>query len=550
MFTGRAIKNILLVLSVTLFFATVLITPSSSLDPMNLPKLLALSVGAFAVFAFIVQKLKNLIGIQEIRPVLIATLSFVLAAIFVIALSDTSKSQQIFGVFGRSTGFLTYFCLVNLFIVSCLIGYFGQEGKVRIGIYASLFFNLFYAALQSLDLDPFTWNNLFSPVFGFLGNPNFLSAFIGMILGVVYFEIWSNRKNLKLVLTLSFTILLSLYILIQTKSQQGLIIAALEFGIFIYVLVSRLRNKIISYLYLSLFALLSILGILGTLQIGPLTKLVYKVSATYRGDYWQAGFQMFKTHLINGVGIDGYGDYYRQYRSSAATLRRGPDLISNAAHNVFLDIASNGGLLLLVPYLILVFFALKSTVTILRKNQEFTGFQIGLAVAWLGYLIQSIISINNIGLAIWGWVFSGLIIGIASKPLPNIQNLNKNKAEDFSGLIMSIGAVVGFAIGYLPFSADTNFLSALKSGNLTKIISATDRFPQSSMRVMNSVEILDSNKLYKEALGQAIKATQINSRDFSAWRYIANSNQSSENQKQQAISIMREIDPKNPNIVK
>ena len=37
----------------------------------------------------------------------------------------------------------------------------------------------------------------------------------------------------------------------------------------------------------------------------------------------------------------------------------------------------------------------------------------GVFAAWVAYLMQSIVSIDNIGIAIWGWVLGGAVIGIS-----------------------------------------------------------------------------------------------------------------------------------------
>jgi tetratricopeptide (TPR) repeat protein len=37
----------------------------------------------------------------------------------------------------------------------------------------------------------------------------------------------------------------------------------------------------------------------------------------------------------------------------------------------------------------------------------------GLLAAWIGYQSQSIVSIDNVGIAIWGWVLSGIVIGVS-----------------------------------------------------------------------------------------------------------------------------------------
>ena len=91
-----------------------------------------------------------------------------------------------------------------------------------------------------------------------------------------------------------------------------------------------------------------------------LFRSLYKPSVTYRGDYWHAGIEMFKSHPWFGVGLDAYGDYYRAERTLAATLRRGPSTVSNAAHNVFIDIAATAGIFALLAYLAVIFIGMRA----------------------------------------------------------------------------------------------------------------------------------------------------------------------------------------------
>jgi O-antigen ligase len=49
-------------------------------------------------------------------------------------------------------------------------------------------------------------------------------------------------------------------------------------------------------------------------------------------------------NLTNGVGVDSYGYFYKEYRDLEAIERTGPERVSNTAHNVFLDISSGAGI--------------------------------------------------------------------------------------------------------------------------------------------------------------------------------------------------------------
>ena len=83
-------------------------------------------------------------------------------------------------------------------------------------------------------------------------------------------------------------------------------------------------------------------------------------------------------HPFTGVGLDSYGDWYRVSRTLAATLRRGPDITSNAAHNVFLDFSSNGGFPLLIAYLLILGLSLVSAIRVVRRTNGFDFIHAGL----------------------------------------------------------------------------------------------------------------------------------------------------------------------------
>ena len=48
---------------------------------------------------------------------------------------------------------------------------------------------------------------------------------------------------------------------------------------------------------------------------------------------------------------------------------------------------------------------------VVQRNDGFDPFFVAIVGAWAAYHVQSLVSINQLGLAIWGWVLSGLIIG-------------------------------------------------------------------------------------------------------------------------------------------
>jgi O-antigen ligase len=119
---------------------------------------------------------------------------------------------------------------------------------------------------------------------------------------------------------------------------------------------------------------------------------------------------MFQENWLHGVGLDSYGDYFRMYRDTIAANRRGLDVFSNSAHNIFIDLAATGGIVLLLSYLSIVGLVVFSVLRTFKSSTDVSlEFKI-LVILWIAFNMQTLISINVPSLAIWGWIFSGLIL--------------------------------------------------------------------------------------------------------------------------------------------
>jgi tetratricopeptide (TPR) repeat protein len=207
--------------------------------------------------------------------------------------------------------------------------------------------------------------------------------------------------------------------------------------------------------------------------MGPFSFL-FKESVTYRGDYWRAGLRMFQDHIWFGVGLDRYGAYFREYRDVAQVLRRGPNIGSNAAHNVFIQLGSTGGIFVLLSYLVLVGFVFWRGIVGLRKcvGTKQISFATFFA-AWLTYMAQAIISIDNIALTIWGWVLGGAVVGLSYiKEVP--PKSKKIEASEISGiglLVSSIATLVAIVFSSFFFTAENaqkNVAKYVKPTNATQ----------------------------------------------------------------------------------
>jgi hypothetical protein len=117
-------------------------------------------------------------------------------------------------------------------------------------------------------------------------------------------------------------------------------------------------------------------------------------------------------------------------RDTQALILPGPNTTTNAAHNVPFDVFAFGGWPLFVSYLAILSLLLSQLLKSLR-NRKYDAIFVTLTTAWACYQLQSIISINQIGLAVWGWLFGGALIAyeIATRPKGLMTHMSAMTAQ-------------------------------------------------------------------------------------------------------------------------
>lgn len=534
---------------------TLLVTPLWSLDPINPIKMLVLSVIGFMGLGVLLVNQKVLqLGRFKVPLALIT--GFMAWQLVVFMISGGEKLQQLFGTTGRNTGLITYLAFSILFVVSMAASNVASLKNFLLTSLVVGVASLGYGVIQAVGADPFDWENPYSPVFGFLGNPNFQSSLLGILGAVVFSQLLSNSVKIQIKGGYVVYLLVTVYVIKETASQQGFLILLIGSAVAIGVFMIH-RSRALGYSYLGLVAVSFVAVLVGTLNKGPLSSLLYKDSVTYRGDYWRAGWKMTLENPIFGVGLDSYGDWYRRSRTIEATLRRGPEITSNAAHNVFLDISSYGGFPLVLIYLALMVLVVVSAVKVIKRLQGFNAGFVVLLAGWVAFQAQSIISINQIGLALWGWVLSGLIIGyeINTRGGDEVEEKKTGKratkpvqTSAATSVAIFVGLIVGVLVGMPPYLASAKYKSALETSNPTVIQEAAYIWPTDPSRMIQVAMTLNDNKLEDQGLQVAQDAVERFPDNFGVWSTLNSMNKASVEQKAEALAQMKRLDPLNPNL--
>ena len=526
-------------------------------DPVNVTKMVALSVVAFALAFVLFAKSLRLLW-SDAKPQIIASIVFILFAISAVVNSASPLGQNFYGAYGPNTGFLTYFSLTLVFVATLVLRRTESFRNILYGLLFAGLINVIYGAWTIAFGDFVSWNNPYDRILGTFGNPNFIGSFLGIFGSLLVAYLLIPRTHL-VVRLIGVIILIATFLEIRSSAAiQGIVVSAGGIALVIFFFLrSKFEKWTVPIIYLGSVGFVGFIALMGALQKGPLTSIVYKTSVSLRGEYWQAGINMANSQPFTGVGMDAYGDWYRRSRDAQALILPGPNTTTNAAHNVFIDFLAYGGYPLFIAYMALIIMSLIAAIKLTLIQKDFNFIKVGLIVTWICYQVQSIISINQIGLAVWGWVTGGALIayefstrasqGEESSRLVSRKAI-KNNPLISAQMLAGIGMVVGILIAIPPLSGDIKWREALKSQNadlVTAALTPSYMSPASSNLYINATQIFEQSDLPALAYKYGKLSTEFNPDHFDSWRFLyALKNSTPEDRKLAKENLIR-LDPLN-----
>jgi len=532
---------------ISLVSIVLIITPFISYEPNIQPKFLILvPLSAIALFNILFRK--EVYNYKKYSTPLIFICLYVIFSLTSFIFSSQPFTKQIYGIQGRNLGLITYLCFIIFFAFSMFNSSLKLIDTALNAVQVSGFASAALGVAQLLGFNIYKGSN---PVYGlgvgFLGNPNFQSALLGISLVVCASLLFDPTKRK---IFIYFQIVITLIALYGANSTQGYAVAIIGVAIvFAQKLYSKnyLKTLLIFIFTGSVLLIFSILGFLGK---GPISNYLYQASITYRGDYWRTAWRMMIENPLIGLGFDSYRDNFRLYRDSLATNRVGPEGVTDSPHNTFLDAGVNGGFGLFITNILIVIFILFIIIKYLRNTKTQDPRVIGLFAVWVAFVSQTLISLGNIALSLWGWIIGGLIVGleINSKNLLNTSS-NKKRIILKTRTHVLLGIIFGAAVSGPNFIYDANFASSYKSGKLDRIVSSAESWPGDGYKMAMVVEILVNNGFNPDALNLAKKTTQKYPEVYEAWKtyYIVPGISSEE--KNYIMSILQKLDPQNKTLV-
>ena len=380
-------------------------------DPINLPKMFMLVLFAAIALGLVIPALLSAPKLSSSNQKIgLGLIGLFAIGLLVSTVATDVKYTAIFGEFHRNNGFLSYFAMIILMVAGSLV--FSLKSVNRyftfFGIAGLLL--TFYGILQGLGADPVGWKIDYNPFITTLGNPNFTSGLLGLS-GIAILYLALDAKDRKYQVIYAIGLLADLYILWRSGSIQG--VFGFLIGATVIILVKLwLINKRYGQLGLAAAAIAGAPVALAVLNVGPLASKLYQGTLRNRFDYWNAAMGMFKDHPIFGVGIDRFGEYYRQYAVQNQVVQ---GQITDNAHSIYLQLLATGGLILFIPYLLLVLFitftGLKSLIKFQGEDKLKVGALFGI---WLGTIAVNVVTVDNLGVGVWFWITGGVLVAVSS----------------------------------------------------------------------------------------------------------------------------------------
>ncbi len=498
-------------------------------------------------------------------PIFLFLTSQILSTIFSI---DTHTS--IWGYYSRSNGGL-------LSIISYILLYYGLVSNVaqtqisnllKFGLASGLIIS-FWGVLEHFGASPSClilgrgfndscWiQDVQSRVFATLGQPNWMAAFLEMLIFPAFYFLLTEQGLLKK--SIYYLSLILIYAAFTFTYSQGatLGLAAGAVIVGLFLLASKLQqedqlidSRWILWVVVGLIAVNLLFGSVFTKRtLGEYFTKSSPIANTQKAPapgttqlesggtdsgkirliVWQGAWDIFKHYPVLGSGVETFAYSYYSFRPTAHNLVSEWDFLYNKAHNEYLNYLSTTGAVGFLTYMavILVFLIwsvryLLVAIKFRQPNPTIPLFVACILGAYVSYLVQNFFGFSVVIVAIFFFLFPGLSF-VMTKRVDNLSISKKLKfAKTLSNFIykrplypQTLTGILLFVTIYLFFSlfriwyADTNFAQGERAMDLGNA-------GQSYNYLLAAVDLNPAEPFYHSELGSAAASAAVALQDTDA----------------------------------
>ena len=285
-----------------------------------------------------------------------------------------------------------------------------RPSSLKLAVWAILTAGLFMATISVFQQFTGTFSNRYwgfalissnttygNRLSGPIGDPNFFAQIMVVLLPIAIDRIW-NEKNGVLKGLAAWIFIATLLTVIYTYSRGSFLALVVAF-----IIMAVLRPPRLSFVLLGLVMLTFTFQfvpvnykerISSIFNIFPNSRTAGYVDASVQGraSENQVAWNMFRDNPILGVGVGNYNSYYQTYSRKLGLDSR---LTDRSAHNLYLEVAAERGVLGLIVFGSIIIFTLRQAFDTSKKfkqlgNKDFADLADALGISFIAYLITAI----------------------------------------------------------------------------------------------------------------------------------------------------------------
>ncbi|MDD4106379.1 MAG: O-antigen ligase family protein [Candidatus Shapirobacteria bacterium] len=342
-------------------------------------------------------------------------------------LTSIDIHTSFFGYYSRLNGGLL--SIISYFLLySCLIPYLDDKQKsdiINISLFSGLIVSL-YGVLEHFGINKNLWvQDVQSRVFSTLGQPNWLAAYLAILLPLSIYKITSSST--KKLSTFYFLLSTFYYIcLLFTKSKSGILATIISLAVFFIFIFFRKNSPkkllIINYSLLIILSLIinnpikdfifpqKISSNLLKIENSKTENLNITPSSDIRKIVWKGSIDLFKKFPLFGTGVETFAYSYYWTRPLEHNLTSEWDFLYNKAHNEYLNYLATTGLVGSLPYLVLTITVLFLLIKNSFRNPtlEIRNLSIALLSSYISILITNGFGFSVVVVSLYFFLFPAL----------------------------------------------------------------------------------------------------------------------------------------------
>jgi hypothetical protein len=221
--------------------------------------------------------------------------------------------------------------------------------------------------------------------------------------------------------------------------------------------------------------------------------------------------------------------------------------VLESSHNRFLDLASSGGIPLLLLFILINLSVIFSALKVLKREKHFNPPFVSIVACWVAYSAQTLISVFSFSLDLIGWICAGLIVGyeLSTRSIPALPKNEKKTSIRAIGIFLIITQVL-FINSYL--GSELKFKSAIEQGEVNNITEKLQSWPKRNDRYYIVTQLFEKGGFPDRALEIAKEATTYWPNNYEAWQLVYLATAATDEDKQIAVKKMLELDPLNDSL--